>query len=128
MSKIKKGDVFDVLRSVLLSVLISIILVIIFAVVVKFADIGEEVIIPVNIAIKILALALGLCIGVRHGNMGIVKGLSTGLVFAGLTYLISAAASGDFSLGTMTLYDALACALAGIISGIIAVNVRNHND
>ena len=41
MSKIKKGDVFDVLRSVLLSVLISIILVIIFAVVVKFADIGE---------------------------------------------------------------------------------------
>ncbi len=52
----------------------------------------------------------------------------TGLVFAGLTYLISAAASGDFSLGTMTLYDALACALAGIISGIIAVNVRNHND
>ncbi|MDE5618089.1 MAG: TIGR04086 family membrane protein [Clostridia bacterium] len=127
MAKIKKGDVFDVLRSALLSVLISIVLVIIFAVIVKFADIGEKVIIPVNIAIKILSIALGMCIGVRHGNMGIVKGLLTGLIFAALTYLISGIAGRDFSVSSMTLYDALACGLAGIISGIIAVNIRSRS-
>lgn len=126
MEKVKfsKYDALDIVRSALFAIILSILLVMLFAIIAKFANISEEIIEPVNIAIKILSVAAGCLIGVRHDSKGLVKGIVVGLIYAGLTYLIFATVCGDFTSSPMTVYDALACLVAGILSGILAVNVK----
>ncbi len=119
-----KYDALDIVRSALFAIILSILLVTAFAIVAKFANIAENVIEPVNIAIKILSVAAGCLIGVRHDNGGLIKGIAVGLLYAGLTYLIFATVCGDFTQNPMTVYDALACIVAGILSGILSVNVK----
>ena len=119
-----KYDALDIVRSALFSIILSILLVMAFAIIAKFANLSSSVIEPVNIAIKILSVALGCLIGIRHDTKGLVKGIVVGLVYAGLTYLIFSAVGGDFSQNPMSVYDILACLAAGILSGILAVNVK----
>lgn len=129
MEKVKftKYDALDIVRSALLAIILSILLVMLFAVIAKFANASENVIAPVNIAIKILSVAAACLIGIRHDSKGLIKGIVIGLIYAGLTYLVFASISGDFSGGSMTVYDVLACVAAGILSGILAVNVKRKN-
>ncbi len=126
MEKVKfsKYDALDIVRSALFAIILSILLVMAFAVIAKFANVSENVIVPVNIAIKILSVAAGCLIGVRHDSKGLIKGLVIGLLYAGLTYLVFAAVGGDFTQNPMTVYDILACIAAGVLSGILAVNVK----
>ena len=116
MNKIAKTDVFDLLRALLIALLVSVAGVIILAVAAKFTDLSEGAIAGVNIAVRVLALLIGILAGVKCGK-GLIKGLLVGLLFALLTYFISVAVAGGFDESGMTLYDALACALAGVISG-----------
>ena len=126
MEKVKfsKYDALDIVRSALFAIILSILLVMAFAVIAKFANVSENVIVPVNIAIKILSVAAGCLIGVRHDSKGLIKGIVIGLLYAGLTYLVFAAVGGDFTQNPMTVYDILACIAAGVLSGILAVNVK----
>lgn len=126
MEKIKfsKYDALDIVRSALFAIILSILLVMAFAIIAKFANIAENVIEPVNIAIKILSVAAGCLIGVRHDSKGLIKGIVIGLLYSGLTYLIFATVCGDFTQNPMTVYDIIACIVAGVLSGILAVNVK----
>ena len=124
MTKINKSDIFDLLRSVLISLLISVIGVIILALIVKFADLSDGVITGVNIAVRVIAILLGMLIGVRAGRYFIAKGTAAGCIFALITYLLSTLLAGGFTSSGMTLYDALACILAGIVSGGICAAVK----
>lgn len=121
--KLTKYDFADIALSTLLSVIFSVLAVMVFAVIVGFAEIPDEVIEPVNIAIKILAIALASVIGMRRKSNGLIKGLITGLLYAGATYLVFALTSGSFTDNAMTVYDALTCAASGVLSGILAVNI-----
>ena len=117
MTKINRNDIFDLLRGALLALLISIAGVIILAVIAKFADLSDGVITGVNIGVRILSILLGMLIGVRAGRYFIAKGVAVGGIFALITYILSVILAGGFNNSAMTLYDALACILAGIISG-----------
>ena len=121
--KLTKYDFADIALSTLLSVIFSVLAVMVFAVIVGFAEIPDEVIEPVNIAIKILAIALASVIGMRRKSNGLIKGLLTGLLYAGATCLVFALTSGSFTDNAMTVYDALTCAASGVVSGILAVNI-----
>ena len=71
--KLTKYDLADIALSTLLSVIFSVLAVMVFAVIVGFAEIPDEVIEPVNIAIKILAIALASVIGMRRKSNGLIK-------------------------------------------------------
>ena len=81
MTKINKSDIFDLLRSVLISLLISVIGVIILALIAKFADLSDGVITGVNIAVRVIAILLGMLIGVRAGRYFIAKGTAAGCIW-----------------------------------------------
>lgn len=122
--KMNKGDLADIAKALLFSVLFSIAFVMIFAVIVKFADVSESVIVPVNIAIKIVSVLLGVLLGFKHPRAGFVKGFVVGLLFAAATYLIFSAINGSFTADAMTAFDILGAVAAGVISGILTVNVK----
>ena len=78
---------------------------------------SDGVITGVNIGVRILSILLGMLIGVRAGRYFIAKGVAVGGIFALITYILSVILAGGFDNSAMTLYDALACIRAGIISG-----------
>ncbi len=118
-----KADVLDVLKAVLFSILISLALVLIFAVIIKFASLPNNVILPVNVTIKILSVFVGVMLGFSHPQNGILKGAISGLFYMLLTFLIFAALNG-FKDVQFSWIDLVTLPFAGAISGIVAVNVK----
>jgi len=118
-----KNDLLDVLKAVLFSTLISLGLVLIFAIIIKFASLPNNVILPVNIAIKIISVLVGTLIGFKHANNGLLKGAITGLVYMLFTFFIFAALSA-FKDVKFSWIDLVTLPVAGAISGILTVNLK----
>lgn len=118
-----KIDVADVLKTVLFATLISLGFVLIFAIIVRFASVPNDVILPVNIAIKILSVFLGVLISFKNAQNGLLKGAISGLLYVLFTFLIFSALTG-FKDVKFSWIDLVTLPVTGAISGIIAVNVR----
>ena len=118
-----KTDVTDVLKAVLFATLISLALVLIFAIVIRFANVENKVIMPVNIAIKILSLLIGVMIAFKNPQNGLVKGAISGVIYMLLTFLIFSALNG-FKDVAFSCIDLITLPVAGAISVIIAVNLK----
>ncbi len=127
MEKAKKvkTDVTDVLKAVLFATLISLALVLIFAIVIRFANIENKVIMPVNVAIKILSLLAGVLLAFKNPQNGLVKGAISGLLYMLFTFLIFSALNG-FKDVTFSWIDLITLPVAGAISGIIKVNLKSR--
>lgn len=125
-SGILKGDFFDVVRAILLSVLLSLVLVLLFAFIVKFTGINSNWVMPVNQVIKIISIFIGCLLGIKYPVKGVFKGILIGLFFLIITFLLFSAFNGGFEENSLTVYDFLTCLIAGIISGIFTVNIKNR--
>ena len=120
-----KTDVTDVLTAVLFATLISLALVLIFAIVIRFANVENKVIMPVNVAIKILSLLVGVLLAFKNPQNGLVKGAISGLLYMLFTFLIFSALNG-FKDVTFSWIDLITLPVAGAISGIIKVNLKSR--
>ena len=120
-----KTDVTDVLKAVLFATLISLALVLIFAIGIRFANVENKVIMPVNVAIKILSLLVGVLIAFKNPQNGLVKGAISGLLYMLFTFLIFSALNG-FKDVTFSWIDLITLPVAGAISGIIKVNLKSR--
>ena len=118
-----KNDLLDVLKAVLFSTLISLGLVLIFAIIIKFASLPNNVILPVNITIKLLSVLIGTLIGFKHASNGLLKGAFTGLIYMLFTFFIFAALS-SFKDVSFSWIDLVTLPVAGAIAGIITVNIK----
>ena len=115
---------FSLIISSAISLVVTLALVIIFALFIKWFNWGDGVILPVNIGIKIISLAVGVFIFTKDGTKGVVKGLLIGLVYTTLCFLIFSLLTKTFILDASLLYDYLLCLTGGVILGIIGVNIR----
>ena len=115
-------DLKDTLRAVLLSLLFSLLLILIFALIIRWADLDEKTIVPVNYAIKFLSLSLGVLIGFKNRKNGILKGVITGLIFMLLTFLIFSGMNGFKDINFNWL-DLIFIPIGGAIVGVIKVNI-----
>lgn len=112
----------DVLGATLISLLFSLLFVLIFALAIRWADLDEKVIVPVNYGIKFLSLFLGVMIMFKDNKNGILKGLIAGLLFMLLTFLIFNAMDG-FKSVNFNWIDMIFLPIGGAITGIIRVNI-----
>ena len=115
-------DLKDTIRGVLLSLLFSLLLVLVFALIIRWADLDEKTIVPVNYAIKFLSLFLGVMIGFKNRKNGILKGAIVGLIFMLLTFLIFSAMNG-FKDVKFNWLDLAFLPIGGAIIGVIRVNL-----
>ena len=120
-----KTDVTDVLKAVLFATLISLALVLIFAIVIRFANVENKVIMPINVAIKILSLLAGVLLAFKNPQNGLVKGAISGLLYMLFTFLIFSALNG-FKDVTFSWIDLITLPVSGAISGIIKVNLKSR--
>lgn len=122
-----KNNMLDVLKAVLFSTLISLGLILIFAIIIKFASLPNAVIMPVNIAIKLISLLVGVLIGFKNLSNGLLKGAITGLVYMLFTFFIFAALSA-FKDVKFSWIDLITLPIAGAIAGILTVNVKGRRN
>ena len=117
--------VLDIVKTVVVAILISMVLVLVFALIVKATDINEDAIAYVNQGIKIVSVLIGCLIGFRRGGKGgWLKGLISGLLYVVTSFLVFSMISGELSFDKLSWVDVLTGAAAGMICGVIAVNVK----
>ncbi|HKL93754.1 MAG TPA: TIGR04086 family membrane protein [Clostridia bacterium] len=119
-----KTCAFAVTKMVLFSLLLSLILILLLALIARWASLSSAVIVPINYVIKIISVLVGAMLGVGKKPMGAVNGGIGGAIYTALSYLMFAGLDGGFQNASFSWIDLLCLTVAGVISGIIAVNVR----
>ncbi len=115
--------IFAVAKGLLLSLACSLLFTVIFACVMRYTGLTAKALYPVNQGIKSLSLAIGVFAFTR-GEKGWLKGLTTGLLFTCLSYLVFSAIGGDFSLSWLIFAELALGAFTGALCGVISVNLR----
>lgn len=109
-------------RGVCTAIIVCLAAVLLFALIIQFTGLSERVIKPVNQFIKVLAIFIG-CFFSLRGSKGWLKGGLVGLLAGGLTFLLFGLLGG-FPSGLYILWDLLFCVAVGVLSGVIAVNLK----
>lgn len=120
----KKVDIFFISVGVLVSLIVSLGLILLFALFIKWFGWGNGVIMPANIIIKILSVSVGVIFAVKDGRRGAVKGAIAGLLYIILCTFVFSILNKHFSFDKGLLYDILLGTFAGMISGVIFVNLK----
>ena len=119
----KSKLILSLLKGVIISVAFSLISVLILSMLSSIFSFGEKVIVPINTAIKAVAVALGVLFSVSDGK-GLIKGLIYGVIIVILNYLLFSIIGGSFTFTVRILWELLLGIAVGGISGIIAVNLK----
>ncbi len=119
-----KQSILNIVRGTLFSLLFSVVGVLILTIVAKYTEIADKPIMIINQIIKIVACTLGIFVGFRGEKGGFFVGLIVGLLYTVLSFLIFSLLSGGLNFSDVTIYDFLLGIACGVISGILAVNLK----
>lgn len=116
----------QILKGSITSVSITLVLILLFALLIRFVNINEGVIMPVNQFIKIVSIFLGVYSALKfHKEKGWVKGMLIGAIYSVLSFVVFSILSSQLSFSMSTLLDILFSGIIGGLSGVIAVNMKN---
>jgi len=125
MERIKSGGaVYEFIKGLIISVIFSLLGILIFAAVIRFVGIDSGLIPIINQVIKSLSILVGVLSAFTKRPNGWLRGFIFGVLFALLSYLIFSLLSGSFGVDVGLLNDVVLGGVTGLISGIIAVNVK----
>ena len=115
----------SIAKGTLIALCVSLILVLIFAFLLKFTNIPDTIISPVNQIIKGVSIFLGVFIGLKKSKeLGLVSGLLIGFIYTFLAFLVFSILAGSFSFDVTLFTDIVFGAIIGAICGIICVNIK----
>ena len=109
---------------ILTSLIVALSLIFVFALIIRYANVSNKAITPVNIIIKIISIAFGTFVATKDGTKGLIKGVVVGFCFTILCFCIFSIIAHSFSINIMFLIDVIVGIASGAISGILSVNIR----
>lgn len=120
-----KTNIIRIIKGSLLSIIVSVIFLIIFAVLLTYTNLSENTITPVVLAIVGLSILMGSYLSTRKIEQnGILNGAIVGVIYMLILYIASSVIFMDFSLRVSSIIMIGCGLIAGIIGGIIGVNVK----
>lgn len=123
--KTKNSLIGFIAKGVLIALCTSLVLVLVFAFLLKFTNISDSAIAPVNQVIKGISIFLGVFVGLKKcKELGLVSGLLIGFIYTILAFLVFSILSGSFTFDITLLTDTVFGAVIGAICGIISVNIK----
>lgn len=115
----------NILKGSIISIVITLVFFLIFALILTYTNISETTIFPVIVVITGISILIGSFLGsVKIRKNGLLNGGLIGLFYILALYLISSSLIGDFSLNFNSFILIIAAILAGMIGGIIGVNIN----
>ena len=120
-----KDNSIRVIKGSLFAIITSTIFLIVFAVLLTYTNLSETSITPVVLAVVGISILIGSYFSTRKIQQnGILNGAIVGIVYMLILYIISSMIFMDFSLKLSSLIMIGCGMIAGIIGGIIGVNVN----
>ena len=112
-------------KGTLIALCVSLVLVLVFAFILKFTNISDSVINPINQVIKGVSIFSGVFLGLKKcKELGLVSGLLIGFIYTIIAFFIFSLLSGSFIFDITLLTDSVFGAIIGAICGIISVNIK----
>lgn len=129
MENLDKNEVMQnfirIIKGSVTAIITTLILLFIFATILTYTNIQEGVISPVIIIITAVSILIGSSIStMRIKKMGLINGALVGLIYILTIYLISSITGSGFNLQIQTIIMMVASIVAGMIGGIIGVNLK----
>lgn len=126
MESFDNNNVFlKILKGVGISVLFTLICLTFFSALLTYTNLSESLIQPVVISVTGISILAGSFYATRKMNKnGIIKGISVGLIYILLIYVISSVVNGgNFAITIGSVIMILVGILCGAIGGIIGINI-----
>ncbi len=121
----KKSSFLSILKGALVAVSSTLIMILLFALVVRFFNVSEKWIFPINQVIKVISLILGIIVLLKSNReKGFLKGLILGLTYFILSFVIFSILQGKLTIGMKNIYDLILTTLMSGLIGIIIVNIK----
>lgn len=121
----KFGNLLKVAKGSIISIVISLILLLVTALILTYTNVSENIIPAAVIVISALSILIGSILSSMNiRKNGLLNGALVGLIYMSVIYLISSIAITGFGINTKTIIMLVASILAGVIGGIIGVNIH----
>lgn len=120
----ENSALFQIVKGTGIAVLFALVATVLFSFILRLTPVPDSVIMPVDQCIKALAVLFG-CLFSLRGEKGWLKGIAVGMLTVALTGFAFSAIARDFSFSLLLLAELAFGAVAGLLSGIVAVNLRS---
>ncbi len=118
----------SVLKGSFIAVSVSLILILLFALVIKFANIPDVAIAPVNQGIKIVSIFLGCFFALKkYPQKGLLTGSLIGIIYTFLAFFVFSLLGGTIQFNFTIFIDIVFAIIIGALSGIFSVNKKLRN-
>ncbi len=121
---ILKKSIFRYTKAIFVSLIITFACIILFAFIIKWANLPDKVISPVNMAIKAVSVFCGAIVLTKGSSKGIVQGLLFAGLYTLLAFTIFSLLAGQFTFGLGFVSDIAFAVVVGAIGGMIGVNLK----
>lgn len=120
-----KANIIRILKGSITAIVITLILLFIFSIILTYTSIKESAMSPVVIVITAVSILIGSSIStLKIKKMGLVNGALVGLIYILTIYIISSLTGSGFEIQLQTIIMMLSAIVAGMIGGIIGVNLK----
>ncbi len=124
-SNIKDNNLLKIIKGSIISIIITIIGLLIFSIILANTNINENTMIPVITILSAISILIGSLISVsKIQKKGILNGAIVGLIYIISIYIMSSCINGSFSLTLNSCILIIVSIVAGMIGGIIGVNMK----
>ena len=123
----KRGLFSAVVKGVLVGLCVALVGILLFAFLLRFTNISDKLITPVNQVIKGVSIFMGVFLGLKkHKANGLLSGLLIGFLFTVVAFLVFSLLDGAFVFDKTFLSDLIFGTIIGSICGIICVNLKKN--
>ena len=121
-----RGYVFEIVKANVIALIIALVAILISALAVKLFSASDKAIPIINQVIKSISIFIGCLVSLKKPKNGWLRGFISGFIFVWLSFVVFSALDNNFEFGLSLFNDCVLGSISGMISGIIAVNVRKH--
>lgn len=119
------NGIIQIVKGIVTSVIITLVLLFVFSVLLTYTDIKESTIPTVTIIITAISILVGSSIStIKLNKNGLLNGGAIGFIYIFLLYIISSIVQAGFSLNIYSVIMIIASIIAGMVGGIMGVNVK----
>ena len=117
----------SIVKGAVVGLCVALVGILLFAFILRFTNVSDKIITPVNQVIKGVSIFFGVFLGIRkQKEMGLVKGFLIGLCFTLLAFFLFSILSGAFVFDKTFFNDLIFGSVIGAICGIICVNLKKN--
>ena len=119
------SNIIKVIKGSIIAIVLTLIFLTIYAALLSFTNISETTMIPVVLILTGISVLIGSSISsISIKKQGIINGGLVGLIYVLFLYIVSSIAGVGFELNINTIIMFIVGILAGMIGGVIGVNIK----